>query len=167
MEQIKMDVAGLTVDPTSDSPIVILRDEKGEFTLPIWIGILEASAIATQLENVNLARPMTHDLLVTMLTSLEATVRKIVVSDLRDNTYFARIYLEDREGRAFDIDARPSDSIALALRVKAEIFVDRSVLERASLLDENALKNMKKTVEDKWKELLDNIDPDDLGKYRM
>jgi bifunctional DNase/RNase len=167
MEHIKMDVAGLTVDPTNDSPIVILRDEKGEYTLPIWIGILEASAIATQLENVNLARPMTHDLLVTMLNSLKATVQKIVVSDLRDNTYFARIHLVDQAGRKFDLDARPSDSIALALRVKAQIFVDKSVLERANLLDENALKNLKKTVEDKWKELLDNIDPDDLGKYRM
>jgi len=163
----KMKIAGLTVDPSSNVPIVLLHDETGEDILPIWIGILEASSIATQLENIELARPMTHDLFASVLKQLGARITKIVINDLNENTYFARISLADREGRIFEIDARPSDSIAMALRAKADIYVEESVLEKAQRIDKKTLEEQQKTMEEKWKEFLENIDPDDLGKYRM
>lgn len=164
---VKMKVAGLTVDPSSNVPIIILQDEKDEKMLPIWIGILEASAIATVLEEIQLARPMTHDLFVSTLNELGVKIEKIVVNALEDNTYFARIHMRDRDGKQINIDARPSDSIALALRTDAEIFVEDQVLESAALLDKEVTKNWKKLEEDKWKDLLEKIDEDDLGKYRM
>ena len=164
---IKMSVIGITVDPNSNSPIVVLRDASGEKTLPIWIGILEASSIATQLEKVELARPMTHDLFSAVLRELGVKVSRIVVSDLQNNTYFARIFFTDPSGREFEMDARPSDSIAMALRFDAAILVEDNVLEKAQEIDKRIMENVKKSMEDKWKELLDNIDPDDLGKYRM
>ncbi len=167
MAPIKMVVAGLTVDPTSNSPIVVLKDDEGKYTLPIWIGILEASSIATQLESMELSRPMTHDLFISVLENIGARIAKIVISEIRDNTYFARIHFIDREGNEFDIDARPSDSIAMALRVQADIFVEEVVLERTEALDKRALQNAEKEMEDKWKDILENLDPDDLGKYRM
>ncbi|MDP8225510.1 MAG: bifunctional nuclease family protein [Candidatus Lernaella stagnicola] len=167
MAAIKMSVVGLTVDPSSNSPIVVLRDEEGRFTLPIWIGILEASSIATQLEKIELSRPMTHDLFVSVLENAGMRLSRVLVNDLRENTYFARIFFQDDEGNEFDVDARPSDSIAMALRVEAEIFVEEGVLERAEALDKKALEHAEKSMDDKWKEILESLDPDDLGKYRM
>jgi len=163
---VKMHVVGITVDSNTNAPIVVLRDEEGEKILPIWIGILEASSIATQLEKVELARPMTHDLFINLLRLVGLKLNKIIVTDLQDNTYYARIFFADNKGKEFDIDARPSDSLALALRAEAEIFVNESVLEKATLIDKKVLENARKTMDEKWKEILENIDPDDLGKYR-
>jgi bifunctional DNase/RNase len=164
---IKVNVIGIAIDPTNNSPIVVLKEDGGERLLPIWIGVLEAAAIATQLEKVELSRPMTHDLFYNVLTALGVKVRKIVVTMLESNTYFARIHFTDGAGREFDLDARPSDSLALALRFEADVFVEEEVLQKARELDKSALENVKKTMDEKWKEILEDIDPDDLGKYRM
>ena len=164
---VKMSVVGIAIDPTNNSPIVILRDREGEVTLPIWIGILEASSIATQLEKVALARPMTHDLFVGLLEKMGTKIERILVNDLRNNTYFATLFFSDEHGNEFTMDARPSDSIALALRLGANIFVEETVLEKASKLDEEMIENLKKSMDKKWDEILGGIDPDDLGKYRM
>jgi hypothetical protein len=164
---VKMKVVGLMVDPTSNGPVVVLRDEKGDHLLPIWIGILEASSIAAAMEKLELNRPMTHDLFVNVLAELGVTVTKIVVNDLQDNTYYARIHLTDTRKKAFDVDARPSDSIALALRVGADIYVEDSVLTNAIKLDKEMFEKMQKAQEDRWKEMLENLDEDELGKYRM
>jgi len=164
---VKMKVVGLMVDPNNSGPVVVLRDEAGEHLLPIWIGILEASSIAAAMEKLQLARPMTHDLFVSTLAEIGARIDKIVVNDLQDNTYFARIHLVDQQGRTHEIDARPSDSIALALRVSADIYVEENVLDNAIKLDKEMFEKMQKAQEDKWKEMLEELDEDDLGKYRM
>jgi bifunctional DNase/RNase len=164
---VRMNVVGITVDPNSNSPIVVLKESEGERLLPIWIGILEASSIATQLEKVELSRPMTHDLFMIVLQTLHTKIERIVVNDLEDNTYYARIFLRNRSGKEFNLDARPSDSIALALRAGADIWVDEQVLDKAKELDQASLAQMKKTMDEKWKEILENVDPDELGKYRM
>lgn len=130
----EMKVAGITVDPFTNTPIVILKDLEEQEVLPIWIGLLEASSIATALENVQTPRPMTHDLLKNVLDKLDARVVKIEVNDLKDNTYFAMIHLEV-ENRRLVIDARPSDAIALALRVGATIFVDEQVIKKSAKVD--------------------------------
>jgi len=126
----EMIVGGLTVDPYTNTPIVLLKDPEGEDVVPIWIGFFEASAIATQLEKVKLARPMTHDLMRNILDTLGAKVLRIEVTDLRDNTYFALIHLEF-DGEHYEIDSRPSDAIALALRVGAPIFINEEVIEKS------------------------------------
>jgi bifunctional DNase/RNase len=130
---LEMKIAGLTLDPTTNMPIIILKDLNGNNALPIWIGIAEASAIATKLENVDLARPMTHDLMRNILVKLEVTLEKIEVTDLRDNTFYANIYL--RVGnRVVPIDSRPSDAIALATHYDPHlpIYVDEEVIEAAT-----------------------------------
>ena len=132
--QIEMTIKGLMVDPVTNMPIILLRDSEGQKVLPIWVGIYEANAIALQIENVSTPRPMTHDLLKNVITDLKGTVRKIVVSDLKDNTFFALIYLEVN-GETVAIDARPSDAIALALRARAPIFVEESVIDNAKPFD--------------------------------
>ena len=114
----QMTVSGLTIDPFTNSPIMILKDVDSEKAVPIWIGLLEATAIASELENIKFSRPMTHDLLKNVMELMDVEVSRVEVCDLRDNTYFALIYLK-REGREVTIDARPSDAIALALRTKA------------------------------------------------
>src|SRR6266705_1589942 len=113
--QIEMSIKGLMVDPITNTPIVVLRDKEGQKVLPIWVGIFEANAIALQIENISTPRPMTHDLLKNVIGDLNAEVQKIVVSDLRDNTFYAMIYL-DMGGESIAVDSRPSDAIALALR---------------------------------------------------
>jgi bifunctional DNase/RNase len=134
--------------------------------VPIWIGLLEATAIASELENIKFSRPMTHDLLKIIMENMQIQVTKVEVCDLRDNTYFALIYL-NREGREVTIDARPSDAIALALRVKAPIFVAEVVIQKARRVDLSAKEAI--TTEDakKWTEILEGLDPDDFGKYKM
>ena len=132
--QIEMTIKGLMVDPITNMPIVILRDKDGQKVLPIWVGIFEANAIALQIENVATPRPMTHDLLRNVIQDLKASVQKIVVCDLQDNTFYALIYLS-LHGDTLAIDARPSDAIALALRTKAPIFVEESVIDNAKTMD--------------------------------
>src|SRR5579862_5519062 len=132
--QIEMTIKGLMVDPITNMPIVILRDKDGQRVLPIWVGIFEANAIALQIENVSTPRPMTHDLLRNVIHDLNASVQRIVVSDLQENTFYAVIYLT-WNGETVAIDARPSDAIALALRTRAPIFVEEAVIDNAKTVD--------------------------------
>ena len=157
-----MEIKGLMLDPTSNVPIVILRDEPGQVFLPIWIGVFEANAIALRLENVETPRPMTHDLLRAAMEQLGGRIEKIVISDLRDNTFYARIHVS-RNGDAVEIDARPSDAIALALRSQAPIFVLSPVLAKAQAVDLATTA----TDDEKLKKWLEEISPEDLGKYEM
>src|SRR4026207_436004 len=127
---IEMTIKGLMVDPITNMPIIILRDKEGQKVLPIWVGIFEANAIALQIENISTPRPMTHDLLRNVIQDLKASVQKIVVSDLQDNTFYALIYLSLADDTVA-IDARPSDAIALALRARAPIFVEETAIDHA------------------------------------
>src|SRR5215471_3825220 len=132
--QIEMTIKGLMVDPITNMPIVILRDKDGQKVLPIWVGIFEANAIALQIENIATPRPMTHDLLRNVIQDLKAAVQKVVVCDLQENTFYALIYLTVN-GETVAVDARPSDAIALALRTRAPIFVEESVIDNAKPVD--------------------------------
>ena len=160
--QIEMSIKGLMVDPVTNMPIVILRDRDGQKVLPIWVGIFEANAIALQIENVATARPMTHDLLRNVIQDLKASVQKVVVCDLQENTYFALIYLL-LNGDTVAIDARPSDALALALRTRAPIFVEDSVIDHAKSVDFSS----EQADADRLHKWLESLDPDDLGKYKM
>jgi len=160
--QIEMSIKGLMVDPITNMPIVILRDKEGQKVLPIWVGIFEANAIALQIENISTPRPMTHDLLRNIIQDLNASVQKIVVSDLQENTFYALIYLS-LNGDTVAIDARPSDAIALALRTKAPIFVEEVVIDNAKTMDPSS----EKADADRLHKWLESLDPDDLGKYKM
>jgi uncharacterized protein len=162
--QIEMTIKGLMVDPITNTPIVILRDKDGQKVLPIWVGIFEANAIALQIENISTPRPMTHDLLRNVIHDLKAEVKKIVVCDLQENTFYALIYLSlDGNGDTVAIDARPSDAIALALRTRAPIFVEETVIDHAKTVDFTT----EKADADRLHKWLESLDPDDLGKYKM
>ena len=160
--QIEMSIKGLMVDPITNMPIVILRDKDGERVLPIWVGISEANAIALQIENISTPRPMTHDLLRNVIQDLKASVQKIVVCDLQENTFYALIYLA-LNGDTLAVDARPSDAIALALRTQAPIFVEDRVIDNAKTADFTT----EKADTDRLHKWLESLDPDDLGKYKM
>ncbi len=159
---IEMTIKGLMVDPITNTPIVLLRDKEGQRVLPIWVGIFEANAIALQIENVTTPRPMTHDLLKNVIQDLNATVQKVVVSDLQENTFFALIYVSV-SGETHAIDARPSDAIALALRARVPIFVEDTVIDNAKPLDIA----QDKPDSDRLHKWLESLDPDELGKYKM
>jgi bifunctional DNase/RNase len=161
-QELRVEIKGLMLDPASNIPIVILRDTESQLFLPIWIGVFEANAIALRIEGVEPPRPMTHDLLRLVLDQLGATVEKIVISDLRESTFFAMIHLQ-HGGKPVEVDARPSDAIALALRTEAPIFVLRSVLEKAQAADLTA----EASDEDKLKKWLEEISPEELGKWTM
>jgi hypothetical protein len=164
---IEMKVSGLTIDPITNTPIVILKDMQENKAIPIWIGLFEASAIATELEKVVFSRPMTHDLLNECLKTLDITVSKIEIIDIRNNTFFANIYLT-REGQNFSIDARPSDAIALALRAHAPIYIEESVIEKSRNVDFGIkITDLDKLKEEKIKEFLENLSAEDFGKYKM
>jgi bifunctional DNase/RNase len=160
---IEMKVRGLALDPVSNMPIIILRDEEDRRSLPIWVGIFEANAIALELEKISTPRPMTHDLLKNVLESVEAKVEKIVVNDLRENTFFAVIHLRLGE-EEITVDSRPSDAIALALRVSAPILVEEDVVRRAKSVEVVAKET---DDQEKLKEWLENLKPEDFGKYKM
>jgi bifunctional DNase/RNase len=160
--QIEMTIKGLMVDPITNMPIIILRDSDGQRVLPIWVGVFEANAIALQIENVSTPRPMTHDLLKNVIQDLKADIQKIVVSDLKENTFYALIYLSVN-GEAVAIDARPSDAIALALRARAPIFVEDRVIDHAKTADLTPDKGDTERLQ-KW---LEGLDPDTMGKYKM
>jgi bifunctional DNase/RNase len=159
---VKMEIKGLLMDPVSNMPVVVLRDAANGVFLPIWVGIFEANAIALQMERISTPRPMTHDLLKNLLSELDAKVERIVINDLRDNTFFARIHLLRGETR-WNVDSRPSDAIALALRVDAEIFVEEEVLEKSKTLRPDG----DETDPERLKKWLEEVNPEDLGKYRM
>ena len=165
---ILMTVGGLTLDPVTKTPIIILRDPENKLNLPIWIGLLEATAMAAELEGIKMARPLTHDLLRTVLGELGATVDWVEVTELRENTYFALIYLRVAD-RQLTIDARPSDAISLALRTKSPIYVAHAVLEASSVLqqgEDGQGQNLSNVSRDKWAEILEKMSPDDF-KYKM
>lgn len=160
--EVEMKIRGLMMDPVTNSPVVLLKDIGGETVLPIWVGVYEANAIALEIEKVTTPRPMTHDLIKNVLTGLDTLVHKIVVTELKDDTFFAVIWLE-REGRAVSVDSRPSDALALALRMDCPIFVEDQVLKvskQASLSSERA-------TSDELKKLFEGLTDDDLGKYKM
>ena len=159
---VRMEIKGLMLDPTSNIPIVVLREQGGQVFLPIWIGVFEANAIALRIEGIEPPRPLTHDLLRSVFTHFQAEVERVVISDLRENTFFAMIQVR-RNGQEMAIDARPSDAIALALRTDAPIFVRRDVLERAKAVDLAT----HATDDEKLKEWLEELNPEDLGKYTM
>ena len=160
--QIEMTIKGLMVDPITNMPIIILRDKEGQRVLPIWVGVFEANAIALQMENVTTPRPMTHDLLKNVINDLKADIQKIVVSDLKENTFYALIYLVVN-GEPVAVDARPSDAIALALRARAPIFVEDSVIDNAKTVDFAPDKENAERLQ-KW---LEGLDPESMGRYKM
>ena len=181
-----MTVGGVTLDPVTKTPIVLLKDEDEDITLPIWVGLLEATAMATELEGVRMARPMTHDLLRRVVEEVGATVSRIVVTDLRENTFYAEIEL-DVGGRRRCLDSRPSDAISLALRTGCPIFVTRAVIDASKAHEEGgapgeaeeqaglppledaegeAPRNLSDVDPDEWDDILANLDPSDF-KYKM
>ena len=172
-DYILMMVGGLTLDPTTKMPIVVLKDPDNKLNLPIWIGPLEAASMATELEGIKPQRPMTHDLLRNILGELGASVEAIEITELRENTYYARIELKTRDGSALRIDSRPSDAISVALRTKSPIYVAKTVLETSSELHESADQgagasdqNLASVSRDKWSEILEKMSPEDF-KYKM
>jgi len=160
--EVEMTIRGLLMDPVTNSPIVILKDVAGDTVLPIWVGVYEANAIALEMEKVSTPRPMTHDLIKNVLTGLDAQVHKVVVTELREDTFYAVIWLE-RNGEAISIDSRPSDALALALRVDCPIFVDDLVLKSSKL----AANMSDKSTSEELRKWLDGLNDEDLGKYRM
>lgn len=163
---IRMKVTGLTIDPFTNMPIIILKDFEEKMALPIWIGLIEASAIATELEKIQLARPMTHDLLRNILNELDVEVNRVEVNDLADNTFYAKIYLR-KDDEEIMMDARPSDAIALALRTSSPIYVDKRVMEKSRRIDLSKNFDEEKNKQQKWTEILENLSPEDFGKYKM
>ena len=163
---IRMKVFGLTIDPLTNSPIMILKNLEGDKTVPIWIGLLEATAIAGELENIKFSRPMTHDLMKNMMDQLGVRLAKVEICDLRDNTFFALIYmiLKDKE---FSMDARPSDAIALALRADAPIYVEEQVILKSKDVDLGPKEEVQSAEGKKWTEILESLSPDEFGKYKM
>jgi bifunctional DNase/RNase len=157
-----MKIRGLMMDPMTNMPIVVLKDQGSDALLPIWVGVYEANAIALEIEKVTTPRPMTHDLLKNLLIGLETTVRKVVVTELKDETFFAVIWLE-RDGQTISIDSRPSDALALALRMDCPIFVDDDVLKNSKVAG-----NINDRVSsDELRKWLENLGEDDLGRYKM
>ena len=156
-------VAGVTVDPVTKSPIVVLRDPETGNVIPIWIGLLEANAIALALEGTELPRPMTHDLMKSILLATGTRLLSIEIADIRENTYFALLHIEGN-GESVRLDARPSDAIALALRCGARILVSETVLAQSSIPAPAAVEGGEK---DKWTELLEKMDPEMFSKYKM
>jgi bifunctional DNase/RNase len=159
-------ISGLTVDPLTNSPIVILKEADGERTLPIWIGLLEATAIASELEGIKFSRPMTHDLLKSIMDTIDVEVNKVEVCDLKDNTYYALIHMT-HGGKEISIDARPSDALALSLRMNAPIFVAEEVISKSEQIDLTAEAEDSSEQGKKWQEILEKLNPEDFGKYKM
>ncbi len=160
--EVEMKIRGLMMDPVTNMPIVILKDVGGDAVLPIWVGVYEANAIAMEIEKITTPRPMTHDLLKNLLIGLDTHVHKIVVSELKDETFFAVIWLE-REGHIISIDSRPSDALALALRMDCPIFVANEVLKSSKLSTANADRVSAEELR-KW---LEGLNDEDLGRYKM
>ena len=160
--EVEMTIRGLLMDPVSNMPIVILKGVAGESVLPIWVGVYEANAIALEMEKVSTPRPMTHDLIKNVLTGLETHVHKVVVTELREDTFFAVIWLE-RSGEVISIDSRPSDALALALRVDCPIFVDEVVLKNSK----QAANGSDRVTAEELRKYLEGLNDEDLGKYKM
>ena len=170
-DTIEMSVGGLTLDPVTKTPIVILKDTENKLNLPIWIGLLEATAMATEIEGIKMARPMTHDLLKTILGEFGCAVESVEITELKENTYYASVNLSIA-GRQVMIDSRPSDAIALALRTKSPIYVAKAVLEASSVLQQSdegkepPVENISNVSQEKWSEILEKMGPGDF-KYKQ
>ena len=160
---VEMKVEGLTLDPLTNMPIIILKDLLSDKALPIWVGYFEANAIALEIEKINTPRPMTHDLLRSMISSLHAKVKHVLINDLQDNTFFAVISII-QNGSDMTIDSRPSDAIALALRTKSPIFVEDKVIEAAKKLDLPDPNKIQNDEKQQWKDWITSIKPQDFGK---
>jgi bifunctional DNase/RNase len=160
--EVEMKIRGLMMDPVTNMPIVVLKDINGNTILPIWVGIYEANAIALEIEKVSTPRPMTHDLIKTLLLGLGTGIRKVVVSELKDDTFYAVIWL-DRNGDLISVDSRPSDALALALRLDCPIYVDESVLKTSQR--SNAASD--KINNEEWRRWLESLNDEDLGRYKM
>lgn len=160
--EVEMKIRGLMMDPVTNMPIVILKDIGSDTVLPIWVGVYEANAIALEIEKVTTPRPMTHDLIKNVLVGLESQVRKVVVTELRDDTFFAVIWVE-RDGRIISIDSRPSDALALALRVDCPIFVEDDVLKSSKV----AASNSERLTPEDLRKMLEDLNDEDLGRYKM
>ncbi len=160
--EIEMKIRGLMMDPMTNMPIVVLKDMSGDAVLPIWVGIYEANAIALEIEKVNTPRPMTHDLIKVLLMGLDASIRKVVVSELKDDTFYALIWLE-RNGKLMSVDSRPSDALALALRHDCPIYVDDRVLQSSK----NSANVTDKVNNEELKKWLEGLNDEDLGRYKM
>ncbi|HUO61526.1 MAG TPA: bifunctional nuclease family protein [Candidatus Acidoferrales bacterium] len=160
--EIEMRIRGLMMDPVTNMPIVVLRDMQSEAVLPIWVGVYEANAIALEIEKVTTPRPMTHDLLKNVMLGLGANVQRVVVTELRDDTFYAVIWAEIN-GQAISIDSRPSDALALALRVDCPIFVEDTVLQHSKI----ATSGSDRISAEELRKWLDNLGEDDMGRYKM
>jgi hypothetical protein len=162
----KVNIAGLTMDPASNTPIIILKTEDDDQAIPIWIGLLEATSIASALQKIVYERPMTHDLFKNFTELLDISVTKVEVCELKDNTFYARIHFLSKEGD-FDMDARPSDAIALALRYNAPIFVADAVIQSSKMTDGEVEVADQSDEGKKWADYLENLSPEDFGKYKV
>jgi bifunctional DNase/RNase len=163
-ELMEVKVMGIVVDPKASNPVVVLVDLTGQKALPIWIGVFEAEAISRGLEDVVTLRPMTHDLMKQILDTFQASLTRVVISDIKENTFYANLYL-NIEGKELVVDSRPSDAIALAVRVKAPIFIAESVVEvtkQLGLFASNLLEE-----QDELKTIIENMKPEDFGKFKM
>jgi len=160
--EVEMKIRGLMMDPVTNMPIVILKDVSGTAILPIWVGIYEANAIALEIEKVSTPRPMTHDLIKTVLMGLETQVRKVVVNELKDDTFFAIIWLE-KDGELITVDSRPSDALALALRLDCPIYVDETVLKSSKMA--NTMSD--RVNNEELRRWLEGLGDEDLGRYKM
>lgn len=162
----EVNIASMAIDPTSNTPIIILKSVKGDQAVPIWIGLLEATSIASALRDIKFDRPMTHDLFKNFIDNLEMVVSKVEVCDLKDNTFYAKIYFVSKD-KSFDMDARPSDAIAIALRFGAPIYVDDKIFEKSQMVDGDYEVLNKSEDGKKWAEYLENLNPEDFGKYKV
>ena len=162
MPEVEMKIRGLMMDPVTNMPIVILKDVNGDSVLPIWVGIYEANAIALEIEKVTTPRPMTHDLIKNLLAGLDTHVHKVVVNELREDTFYAVIWLE-REGRIISVDSRPSDALAIALRLDCPIFVEDEVLKSSK----QATAVSDRISSDELRKWLEGLNDEDLGRYKM
>ena len=163
---LKVNIAGLTIDPATNTPIVILKSEDENQVIPIWIGLLEATSIASALQDIKFDRPMTHDLFKNFTDILEIDVSKVEVCDLIDNTFYAKIYFLSKD-KTFSMDARPSDAIALAIRYKAPIYVEDKVIAKSNMGGKDAEILDKSEEGKKWADYLEKLSPDDFGKYKV
>ena len=159
--EVEMKIRGLLMDPVTNTPIVILKDSGSDTVLPIWVGVYEANAIALEIEKVSTPRPMTHDLIKNVLTGLDAHVHKVVVTELKEDTFYAVIWME-REGHVISVDSRPSDALALALRVDCPIFVEEEVLKTSKKTGASS-----EATSEELRKWLEGLNDEDLGRYKM
>ncbi len=167
---LEMKVFAIAIDPFTNAPIVILKDSDEVNTLPVWVGVLEAGAIASEVEKIRFSRPMSHDLMRNLLTTLELRLERVEITDIRNNVYYATLHILSRDEKTYSLDSRPSDAIALALRMEAPIYVDTSVLDKSRDIELGSIgsggKSEKSGAEDVL-DLLDELSPEDFGKYKM